>query len=466
MTHPIKPKRIKHLLPTIKNTCYIKSSNKDDKSEFFMMRIVKIKQLFLSTLLLPISTTLFAVDFNGFTLSGDERAGWVSYDYGNPNGDPAINKGHKDSEGFYVVPKLSLQTPDHNRFNAKITVAGATDFGLNDEGKQSRNYVFDPVDNESFAILQEIYLEYDTAKHNALIGRNEIITPMIDFDDYYMLGNSFEIIKYTNKDFTPGADLHLGYFNKMAGVWDSGANGTEFNYMSTASFVPQINKDEAGDKGVYYIAAEFNGKKHHGQLWEYYAQDLYNMIFAQYNLKTGSKKYNYDFGLQFIDWSQVGKLKASATEIDYSLYSVKYDGNMENGFSFATGLSKYSDGAGQGETLGAWGGYPYFANGMIFHFFEAGSLQNTTSYKIQGGYDLTKVGFNNAVFKIRYTFYDLDPTYSISSTGVPQDDMEMIGLQLNYSFMKTGYFNATFERHNIEKENPTDAIRLIGGYKF
>lgn len=44
--------------------------------------------------------------------------------------------------------------------------------------------------------------------------------------------------------------------------------------------------------------------------------------------------------------------------------------------------------------------------------------------------------------------------------------MEMIGLQLSYNFMNTGYFNATFERHNVEKENPTDAIKLIGGYKF
>ena len=425
----------------------------------------KTNNIVTSLILLSVSTYATATDLNDFIVSGDVRAGWVSYDYGNPNGDPAINKGHKDSEGFYVVPKVSLQTPEHKGFNAKLTVAGATDFGINDEEKQSRNFVFDPVENKSFAILQEIYLEYDTDRHNALIGRNEIITPMIDFDDYYMLGNSFEIARYTNTSLQHHR-LHIGYFNKMAGVWDSGANGTEFHTMSDASFVPQINKDEASGKGVYYAAVEYNGKKHHGQLWGYYAQDLYNMLFAQYNLKTGNKKYNYDFGLQFINWAQVGKLKASATEIDYSLYSIKYDGNMDNGFSFATGISKYTDGQGQGETLGAWGGYPYFANGMIFHFFEAGSLQNAASYKIQGGYDLTKIGLDNAIFKMRYTYYDLDSSYSVSSTGEPQDDMEMLGFQLSYNFMKTGYFNATFERHNIDKENRTNAIRLIGGYKF
>ncbi|MCK5394974.1 MAG: hypothetical protein KAJ32_03230 [Gammaproteobacteria bacterium] len=406
-----------------------------------------------------------AVDINGFTLSGDERAGWVSYDYGNPGGDPTINKGHKDSEGFYVIPKLSLQTPDYNGFNAKITVAGATDFGINEEGKQSRNFVFDPTDEESFVILQEFYLEYDEEAHNAMIGRNEIVTPMIDFDDWYMLGNSFEIVKYTNT-YLNNHRLHIGYFNKMSGVWDSGENGTEFHTMSDASFVPQINKDQADGKGVYYLAAEYNGEKHQGQVWEYYAQDLYNMLFGQYNFKNGNNKYNDDFGLQFINWSQVGKLKTSATEINYSLYSIKYDGNMDNGFSFATGISKYSDGPGTGSTLGAWGGYPYFANGMIFHFFEAGDLRNASSYKVQGGYDLSKAGVDNTVIKLRYTFFDLDPTRSISSVGTPQDSMEMIGLQISYNFLNTGYFNATFERHNIEKENPTDAIRLIGGYKF
>ena len=425
-----------------------------------------IKRLFIPVLFFSASNTLFAYDINGFTLSGDERAGWVSYDYGNPNGDPTINKGHKDSEGFYVIPKLSLQTPEFSNFNAKITVAGATDFGINDPNRESRNFVFDPVENKSFVILQELYLEYDNKAHNALIGRNEIITPMIDFDDWYMLGNSFEIARYTNTSFT-NTKLHIGYFNKMAGVWDSGANGTEFHKMSDASFVNSADKAAADGKGVHYFAVEHNGEKHHGQLWEYYAQDLYNMLFGQYNFKSGSSKYNYDFGLQFIDWQEVGKLKAgNTTNIDYSLYSIKYDGNMDNGFSFATGASKYTDGPGTGSTLGAWGGYPYFANGMIFHFFEAGDLRNAASYKVQGGYDLSKAGVDNTIIKIRYTYFDLDPTYSISSKGEPQSTMEMIGLQISYNFLKNGYFNATFERHNIEKENPTDAIRLIGGYRF
>jgi len=431
--------------------------------------MAKTNMVFISLIMASVPAYAYdyaaAIDLSGFKVTGDGRAGWVSYDYGNPNGDPTINKGHKDSEGFYVVPKLSLQTPSYWGFDAKITGAGATDFGLNDPAKEPRNFVFDPTENESFAILQELYVEYDDEHHNGLVGRKEIITPMIDYDDWYMLGNSFAIAKYTNRSLDNTA-LHIGYFYQMAGVWDSGANGTEFNSMSKASFVPQVNKDQAGDKGVYYAAADYSDGRHHGQLWEYYAEDLYNMLFAQYDLTTGSKKYNEDFGLQFINWSQVGKLESSSTEIDYSLYSVKYDGNFENGFSFATGISKYTDGPGQSATLGAWGGYPYFANGMIFRFFEAGSLQNASSYKVQGAYNLKQAGFKNTTVKLRYTYYNLDPEYSYASDGQPQDYMQLTGIQLSYSFMKTGYFTGTFEYSEVENEKASNALRLIGGYKF
>jgi hypothetical protein len=409
--------------------------------------------------------TLFAYDLNGFTISGDERAGWVQYDYSNPHGKPDINKGHKDSRGFYAVPKLSLETPSYNNFRAKITGAASTDFGLNNPHRESRNFVFDPEENESFAILQELYLEYQNDQHHALIGRNEIFTPMIEHDDYYMLANSFEVAAYTYKS-PYDISLHAGYFHKMAGVWDSGANGTEFKSMSDASFVPQVNKNEADDSGVYYGAVDFNNGRHHGQLWEYYAEDLYNIVFSQYNYTNKNDSFSYDAGAQFINFADVGKLEDSNTSINYSLYSLKYDAAFNNGFSIATGAAKYTDGKGQGDTLGAWGGYPYFANGMIFHFFEAGSLRNAESYKLQGGYNFARQGLDNLTFNARFTYYDLDNNYSISSDGRPQSYMRLYGVQLKSTFLGNGYFTATYEYQNTDHEKRTWALRLIGGFKF
>lgn len=306
-------------------------------------------------------------DANKFSISGDFRTGWLNYDYSSPDGLPTINRGHKDSEGFYIIPKISLNTPVYHGFSGKITVAGATDFGINDEDKQSRLFVFDGVDKKSFAILQELFIEYNDDNHHLLIGRNEFVTPMIEADGYYMLANSFGVAFYKNTSFD-NTGLQIGYFYDMAGVWDSGANGTEFHSMSDASFVPQINKDEAGDKGVIFGSVDYNNDLHHGQLWNYYATDLYNTLFAQYDYLPKSEHLSHDFGIQFIDFQEVGKLKDSDTEIDYNSISLKYDANFDNGWSLATGAAKYSDGDGTGSTLGAWGGFPYFANGMIFHF--------------------------------------------------------------------------------------------------
>ena len=421
--------------------------------------------LLLLVLLIGLSQSARAYDINGFTFSGDIRTGWVQYDYDNPDGDPDINKGHRDSRGFYVVPKVSLLTPAYHNFSGKITLAGATDFGLNDHDRESRNFVFDPGENKSFAILQELYLEWQTEQQQALIGRKEYVSPMIDADDWYMLANSFSMGVYDNRHFN-NTSLKAGYFSEMAGVWDSGANGTEFHSMSDASFVPQVNKDEADDKGVYFAAVDYDNDVHHGQLWNYYADELYNTFFAQYDFIKGSENFNYDIGAQFINFSEVGKLKSSDTEIDYSLYSLRFDAGWGNGFSLATGAAKYTDGDGTSETLGAWGGYPYFANGMIYHFFEAGSLRNAESYKVQVGYDFKRQSPDKLGIYLRHTRFYLDSDHSISSDGKGQDFMNLTGLQLKYKFLHGGYFTGTYERHNTDHEPKSWALRLIGGFTF
>jgi len=216
----------------------------------------------------------------GWIFSGDIRSGWLKYDYNNPSGDISDNKGHKDSEGFYVIPKLSIQTPAMGGVYAKITGAAATDFGINNEEKENRTFVFDPTEKKSFAILQETFLAFDSADktHHALIGRNEIVTPMIEADDYYMLANTFEVVTYTNRSLD-NFMFTGGYFHKMAGVWDSGANGTKFHSMSDASFVAQADKNRADDSGVGYLGTQFDNGVHNLQLWGYHAPDLYNILY-------------------------------------------------------------------------------------------------------------------------------------------------------------------------------------------
>jgi len=400
----------------------------------------------------------------GWLISGDMRTGWLQYDYGNPPGhdyDPNINKGHSDSKGFYVIPKVSITTPTFAGFYAKITGAGATDFGINDPDYESRNFVFG-ASGDSYAILQEAHVVYDAKGNRVMVGAEELTTPMIDADDWYMLANTFQMAYYTNTMLESNM-FTIGYFYKMAGVWDSGADGAHYHSMSDASFVSAQDKENADDGGIIYGAYQFNNGTHNFQVWNYYAEELYNTLFAQYDFTNSAGSFNYDFGLQFINFKEVGKLADNDfSHIDYSLYSIRFDGNFDNGFNFATGAAKYTDGEGQGETLGAWGGYPYFANGMIFHFFEAGTLQNAASYKLQAGYDFTGehwLGF-------RYTFWDLDSEYSKSAAGEPQDAMSMYGIRYSYSGENGSYFTGTYEYVDLDNEPAISSLRLIGGYRF
>ncbi|MEN8200432.1 MAG: OprD family outer membrane porin, partial [Thermodesulfobacteriota bacterium] len=406
---------------------------------------------------------------SGWLFSGDIRTGWLQYEYGNPEGNPAINKGHRDSQGFYLVPKFSLVTPGWNGLSAKLTGAGATDFGINDPERESRTFVFDGGDLKSFAILQEAYVAYDSegAVHSVRIGRSETVTPMIEADDYYMLANSFEAVSYSNRSLA-NVMLTGGYLHKMAGVWDSGANGTEFHSMSDASFVAAEDKERADDAGVFYLAGQYEDDSHKGQLWGYHASELYNILFAQYDYRRKiDSGFSWDLGAQFINFKEEGALADhNSTTIDYSITSARFDGSFGNGFAFATGVSKYSDGEGQGATLGAWGGFPYFANGLVFHFFEAGSLQNAASYKIQGSYDFSQTGIDNLSLTLRYTYFDLDSEYSESSTGEMQDGMNLLGTRLSYECPSGGSLAMTYEHRDLDGEPDAMALRLIGGFRF
>jgi hypothetical protein len=198
--------------------------------------------------------------------------------------------------------------------------------------------------------------------------------------------------------------------------------------------------------------------------------DYYNTFFAQYDYSNKTDSFSYDAGVQLIDFYGVGGLKdyyeANNKEIDYYILSARYNAKFNNGFDISLGASFYSDGGGTSDTLGAWGGYPYFANGMIFHFFEAGSLQNANSYKLQVGYNLSSLGVEGLWVGARYTYFDLDSKYSFSSDNQPQDEMSLLGLKLSYNAKAGYYFNATYEHVDLDNEPNTYALRLIGGYKF
>ncbi|MEA3434007.1 MAG: OprD family outer membrane porin [Campylobacterota bacterium] len=402
---------------------------------------------------------------DGWKVTGDMRIGYVNYDYSNDpeNFNPNTNKGHKDSKGIYFIPKISITSPEYNGFSFKITGGGVTDFGINDEIYESRTFAFG--DGSSYAILQEAYVKYVNNGHIFLAGNYELSTPMVDADDWYLFANTFQGAYYKNTTIENIA-FAGGYVYKMAGVWDGGAaDAHRFHSIADQSYVDQRDKDNAGDAGMWAAMFNYEKDEHNFQIWDYYAVDLYNTLFAQYDYTGKFSGGSYVAGAQLINFKDVGG--NTYTPIDYSIYSLRFDGKFDNGFDLSTGAAFYTDGPGVGATLGAWGGYPYLANGMIFHFFEAGDLTNANSYKAQVGYDLGKQGVEGLWVGARYTYFDLDPTYSISSSnGEGQDYQQNYGLRVSYNHPDGYYFTGTYEYVDLDQQDEISALRLIGGYKF
>ena len=404
----------------------------------------------------------------GWKINGDLRIGYVNYDYSNDpkNFNPNINKGHKDSKGIYIIPKLSISSPTYNGFSFKVTGAGSTDFGINDSVYESRTFGFG-ASGSSYALLQEAYIKYMNGGHTLLAGNYELSTPMVDADDWYLLANTFQGIYYKN---TTMQNIMFagGYIYKMAGPWDSGADGANFHTIAETSYVAQEDKDNAGDAGMWAGVFQYTKDEHNLQIWDYYAVDLYNTLYLQYDYNSKFNGGTFDAGTQIINFKEIGNLANNTyTEIDYTILSFRLDGKLDNGFDISTGASFYSDGPGTGATLGSWGGYPYLANGMIFHIFEAGDMRNTNSYKVQLGYDFSNQGIDGLWAGVRYTYFDLDPKYSISSeTGLGQEQQENYGIRVSYNHPDGYYFTGTYEYVDLDQQRSISALRLIGGYKF
>lgn len=404
---------------------------------------------------------------NDWRVNGDLRMGYVYYDYSNPplspEYDPSINKGHKNSKGFYVIPKVSLNTPTYNGFLAKITAAGVTDFGINDSSYESRTFAFGPSGG-SYSILQEAYVEYVNDGHTVVAGAKEIVTPMVDADDWYLLANSFQTVYYRNT-VLENITFAGGYIHKMAGVWDSGGDGTKYESMSAASVVSEEHKEHVGDKGMWTGAFQYSDGTHHFQLWDYYAIDLYNIFFTQYDYTSEYKEMSYDAGVRFTDYQDVGS--NIFTPIDYHVLSLRFDAQFNDGLTFSTGVAFHSDGPGAQSSLSAWGGSPSFARGMIFSYSEAGDMRNINSYKAELGYNFKKEGLDGLWAGARYTYFDLDPEYSRSSfNGLGQDYQKTYGLRITYNDESGLYFTGTYEYADLDQQDDISGFRLIGGYKF
>ncbi|MCW8895380.1 OprD family outer membrane porin [Sulfurimonas sp.] len=317
---------------------------------------------------------------------------------------------------------------------------------LNDSPKTNYSKV-DPTllgkDNESYSILGEVYLEFKFDNTAFKGGRQKLNTPMASADDARMLPNLFEAYVLSNTDIAD-TTLVAGHVSKFAQgtfgrVYDGGI------LSATSGYSPVDSRDQVGgfeNIGTYTVGESTDGISlasvtYTGieglklQLWDYYAHDILNAIYAQADYKMDIKSAMAFLSVQFIKENDVGKSLIKNIggdgKIDSDYWAIKLGAKVQNLSAYVAYSQTSKNDAGDASYANAivspWGGMPAFTQGMVTrHQFLAG----TKATKLAATYDFKDMGVD---FKttLYYTSYDMD-----INNGYTFDDASEMGFDIIY----------------------------------
>ncbi len=273
-------------------------------------------------------------------------------------------------------------------------------------------------DNESVTYLGEAYVQYKNGNTTFKGGRQKLDTPMAGSDDARMLPNLFEAYVLSNTD-VKDTTLIAAHVTKFA----QGSFGRVYNAAAdpvlsvTAGYSLVDSKNHVGefvDMGSYAIGQETDGVSvaaavYSGipglklQLWDYYAHDILNAIYAEanYGWSMGNGVAPY-LAAQWINERDVGSEYAGKVKSDFigAKAGVKV-ANFDLSAAVSHNTKENITTAARGGTISPWGGMPAYTQGMVTrHQFMAG----TDAWKVAAGYDWKDYGvnLNTSAFYVEY----------------------------------------------------------------
>ena len=362
--------------------------------------------------------------------------------------------------------------------------------------------------NSNITYFGELYVNFKYKNTSFKGGRQKINTPMAAADDARMLPDLFEAFMFTNKDikdttitlghitkFNQGTfgRVYDGYDNQMAAPLGNRteeqrkagarANGllsvtSGYSYYDTkdqvGSFVNvgryAFNKETAG---VTVAALNYSGVENLKlQLWNYYAHDMANTVYAQADYAFGAipstQVKPYASG-QLIKQNSVGDEIAGSVD---SLYVAAKAGAKVENFDAYVAYSTIGKNSESEKAIGTanaiitpMGGIPAFTQGMVTrHMFLAG----TDASKVAASYNFTDVA-GKLLASAYYTSFNMDANsgYGVARTA-SESGFDMIynpELVANLELRVRGNFPRDF----FEGANGStgwDEYRLIVNYNF
>ncbi|WP_295055689.1 OprD family outer membrane porin [Sulfuricurvum sp.] len=277
-------------------------------------------------------------------------------------------------------------------------------------------------DNRNDFYLGEAYLQYKNGNTAFKAGRQKLDTPMAGSDDARMLPNLFEAYVLSNTDVkdTTLIAAHVTKFSQgtfgrayTSGVLSATAGYSLVDARGQTGDFTNMGDYAIGEKtdGVSVAAAIYSGIPGLKlQLWDYYAHDILNAVYAEANygfsMANGVAPY---VAAQWINERDVGSNNVAAVKkVESDFIATKVGVKVAN-FDIYGAVSHNSkdtdaDNGTHGGTISPWGGMPAYTQGMVTrHQFMGG----TDAWKVAGNYDWKNFGINLNT-SVYHTEFDMD----------------------------------------------------------
>lgn len=286
------------------------------------MSLNKIYPSFLSITLVT-STLLGSTDLHTAIKNG-KVSGQVRYYYMQEDNQNSL----RDYFGSAIGGKLKYETASLKGLKAGIAFyttnflsdnidSTHTEPTANNKGSR---YVIGLMDASNPDIntisgVGEAYISYLHSKTKVTFGRMKLKTPFMNPEDGRMIPTLEQGLWIKSKDIA-NIVFQAGYinafWNRSTSDWKSVKDSIGYGYgQGLEPLEKKIKGNYYGNissDGLYVISAKYVGFKHSKlQVWNYYAQNLFNLAYFEgnYNRKVGD--YKLVSGLQYINEKAIGE---------------------------------------------------------------------------------------------------------------------------------------------------------------
>jgi len=345
--------------------------------------------------------------------------------------------GRPNQSTLGVGGKLGVATGEFQGFSLLGAWYATSDLGLRShDPRRTDAYMFD-LDKRPYQLWGEAQLIYRQGEARLVLGRQEILSPLVNSYDYRIIPNLFEAATLS---LPAGADtrLTLAYLKRMSGL-DGLVSFSEFRSMSQQAYT-SLMLDGAGrvdgshgetldlsrvvgHRGAWLAGLVHERGDYRLQLWNSFGRDTLNTLYGDGRLRHG-----LEGGAALVLEAQAYQVRAVGgfrdylarlgLNADYGLWGLK--GSYEHqpwGLRLSLAHNRFG---GDGRTVtayGNWGGYPEFVS-MPYLYAEqdkATPIARSRLSRLTLGLDLGPYGLQG--HSLLWSFTRIDPDAALLPGG-------------------------------------------------